>query len=166
MGNIYIISDLHLGHEKMANLRGFNSSIEHDLYLKNCWNSIVNKGDTTWILGDISMEKKIFYKTLSELNGIKKVVLGNHDMPKPSHNLELLKYVNSIGGVVTDRENRYIMTHVPVHESELNRYRINIHGHLHEDLINDPRYVNVSCEQVNYTPVLLNDILDLHNLML
>lgn len=36
---------------------------------------------------------------------------------------------------------------------------INIHGHLHSKTIDSNRHINVSCEQIDYTPVKLKDIL-------
>ena len=52
-----------------------------------------------------------------------------------------------------------VLTHIPVHPSQFPRFRLNIHGHLHLKVIADTRYINVSCEQVNYTPVLLKNII-------
>jgi hypothetical protein len=48
----------------------------------------------------------------------------------------------------------FVVTHIPVHTSEVeDRWKGNIHGHLHDKIIDDSRYVNVSCEQTGYTPV-------------
>jgi calcineurin-like phosphoesterase family protein len=30
---------------------------------------------------------------------------------------------------------------------------VNVHGHIHARRINDPRYINICVEQINYTPV-------------
>jgi len=38
------------------------------------------------------------------------------------------------------------------------RWKGNIHGHLHSNTIPDARYVNVSAEQVNYTPIDFEEI--------
>jgi len=159
MGNTYFISDLHFGHKNMALYRGFNNVEEHDNYIIENWNKKVNKKDCVWILGDISMEKKSEYYKLQKLNGFKKVVLGNHDLSKKSHNEELLKYVNSISEVAILKKQRIIMTHVPVHVSELEKFEINIHGHLHGKILDDKRYINVSCEVLNYTPKTLKELL-------
>jgi calcineurin-like phosphoesterase family protein len=156
MGNIYVISDLHLDHNNLAIHRGFCNSDEHDSHIINNWNNTVKKGDTVYILGDICMEKKEGYKILSTLKGYKKVILGNHDMPQ--HVPELLKYVNWVGGVYRYKKVAWL-THFPIHPTELYD-KINIHGHIHEKNIEDDRYINVSCEQINYTPQLLNSILD------
>lgn len=159
MGNIFVISDLHFGHRNMAIRRGFSSAEEHDQHIITQWNKTVTKRDTIWILGDISMERSTEYHKLSLLKGIKKIVLGNHDMCKPSHNVELLKHVNSVCGAVTDTKKGYIFTHIPIHPNEFYRFKVNIHGHVHENTLEDNRYINVCCEVIDYTPQLLNDIL-------
>lgn len=155
MSNIYIISDLHLSHLNMAIRRRFPTIEEHDNYIIESWNSVVNKKDTVWILGDITMEKTKPYKLLNELKGIKNVVLGNHDLPQ--HIPEMLKYVNKVCGVFDYKG--CIFSHVPIHHSELERYRYNIHGHLHWNKLEDKRYINVCCEQVDYKPVLLSELI-------
>ena len=152
--NIYVISDLHFGHTNMALKRGFETVEEHDQFIIDQWNKVITKRDVVWILGDITMEKKQGYELLAQLKGTKKVVLGNHDRPQDVP--ELLKYVNSVCGMV--KLKGFFLTHCPIHTSELDyRVRKNIHGHVHENSIDDPRYVNVSCENVGYTPQLLSN---------
>jgi calcineurin-like phosphoesterase family protein len=149
----FVISDPHLGHTNMALRRGFNSAEEHDNYIISKWNGVVKKNDTVYILGDIAMENSRYYYKLALLNGIKKTILGNHESPQ--HILELLKYVNSVCSSYTEKN--CILTHIPIHPIEMSRYRKNIHGHVHENTIDDNRYVNVSCEVIDYTPQLLNN---------
>ena len=150
---VFVISDPHFGHENMAIKRGFSSSKEHDEHIVHKWNSVVNKKDTVWILGDITMVKAN-YEILDRLKGIKKVVLGNHDMPQ--HVEKLLKHVNKVAGMVNLKG--FALTHCPIHPCEIERFRKNIHGHIHELHILDDRYVNVCCEVVDYTPILLESI--------
>jgi calcineurin-like phosphoesterase family protein len=154
MSNVYVISDLHFSHRNMAIKRGFQTTEEHDEHIIEQWNQTVNKKDTVWILGDISMEKSGPYALLCRLNGIKKVVLGNHDQPQ--HVPEMLRYVRSVCGMV--KYKGFILTHCPMHESEVGRFTKNIHGHVHENSLDDDRYINVSCEVVDYRPVLIRDI--------
>jgi len=165
MSKVFVISDLHFGHLNMAIKRGFKSSEEHDNHIIENWNSVVSTKDVVWILGDISMEKSGPFVLLDKLNGIKKVVLGNHDMPQ--HVPELLKHVNHVCSSFTKKN--IIFTHIPIHEQEISRFRRNIHGHLHENKITmsfengtliDPRFVNVSCECVNFTPVELSTLIN------
>lgn len=154
MGNVFTISDLHFGHKNMAIRRGFKDEVEHDNFIIEQWNKVVLKRDTVWILGDITMEKSTPYPLLKKLNGYKKVVLGNHD--KPQHIPELLKYVNSVCGMIKYKS--FILSHCPIHENELKIYSKNIHGHVHRNSLADNRYINVSCEVVNYFPVLFMDL--------
>ncbi len=154
MGRILYISDTHFGHKNMALKRGFSSADEMDEHIVKMWNSKVLKKDTVYILGDITMEKSN-YEILNRLNGYKKVVLGNHDQPQ--HIPKLLEFVNSVCGMY--KKGGYVLTHCPIHESEVTRFHRNIHGHVHENSLDDYRYINVSCEVVNYTPMLLEEII-------
>ena len=157
----FLFSDPHFHHENMAKRRGFSSAEEmNELIVKN-WNNTISKHDCVFLLGDITMEKKQ-YEILSRLKGVIHVVLGNHDQRQ--HVQELLKYVNSVSGII-DYKKIAILTHCPIHPSQLEfRYSYNIHGHVHENSvldiyedpkfkIQDPRYINVCAEMINYTPV-------------
>lgn len=158
MSKVYIISDLHFGHKNLAVHRGFKDADEQDQHIIDCWNSVITKKDTVWILGDIGMEKTSHYHLLDELTGVKKVVLGNHD--KPQHVIELLKYVNFVCGMFQYKRG-VVFTHCPIHPDEMMRFRLNIHGHMHnKSIIGDPRYINVSAEVIDYTPVLLSDLIE------
>lgn len=167
MGKVFTIGDLHLGHKNMALHRGFNSVEEHDNFIITSWNKIVTKKDTVIIVGDLTMEKATEYYKLDLLNGTKKVVGGNHD--KPQHAKKLLEHVNGLCGALNYKG--YLFTHVPVHPSELSRFRGNVHGHIHAkvichsfmgfNLFQDKRYINVSCENVDYTPVELTKLKDI-----
>jgi calcineurin-like phosphoesterase family protein len=88
------IADLHLSHLNMAIKRGFSSIEEHDELIIERWNRTVSKRDVTYILGDITMEKKSPYHMLSRLNGVKHVDLWNNDRNQDVQ--ELLKHVHSV----------------------------------------------------------------------
>ena len=58
-----------------------------------------------------------------------------------------------------------ILTHIPIHPESLARWGLNVHGHLHANVVKlslaqipDPRYFNVSMEQINYTPISLETV--------
>ena len=152
---IRFIADLHLSHANMAFRRGFKDIHEHDEYIIESWNSVVGKRDVTYILGDVTMEKKDPYVLLDRLRGIKHIILGNHD--KFNHVPELLKHVNSVAGM---RKYKGLwLSHAPLHPHDFDfNIRGNIHGHIHEKQIDDPRYYCVSCERVNYKPVSLSQL--------
>lgn len=154
---VRFISDLHFNHESMARKRGFLDASQMNELIIRQWNSIVtNKKDITYILGDITMEKKAGYELLDKLNGVKHVVLGNHDRHQDVQ--ELLKYVHSVSGMINYKK-KIILTHAPIHPCELNyRFTHNVHGHVHENTLDDLRYINVSAEVINYKPQTLEEL--------
>lgn len=160
-GVIRFISDPHFHHKNMALKRGFQDEFYMNEYIIDRWNRAVNKKDTTWILGDITMEKNN-YEILNRLNGFKRVIMGNHD--EGNHAESLLKYVNSIHGMAKIRSKKYgniWLTHCPVYPQEF-EYRINynIHGHIHDGyVIKDKRYINVCMEVQGYTPKTLEQLI-------
>ena len=78
--NIFFTSDQHFGHENlMKNLRPEFSSIEEmNEVLINNYNSVVNRNDTVYMLGDFCMHGKEL-DILKQLNGQIHYILGNHD---------------------------------------------------------------------------------------
>lgn len=161
MSRIFLCSDPHFYHESLIKHRGFNSVDEyHEMYIKN-WNEKISKRDTVYILGDITMEKNQ-YDILGELNGVKHIILGNHDVKNRSHLEELMKYCNKILGStkITYNDIGISLTHIPIHPIEFSyRIALNIHGHLHDVEIDDERYINICPEKIGYAPILLEDLL-------
>lgn len=149
---VFVVSDTHFGHALMAQTRGFEGNIEaHDVALLHAWNATVRPEDTVWHLGDVYFREG--WKYLSRLNGRKRLVAGNHDSAK-SHFDVLAKHFEIVTGAVCLGQN--ILTHIPVHESQLRRFRLNIHGHSHANALADSRYVCVSVEQLpNFAPITL-----------
>ena len=171
MSQVRFIADLHLGHVNMAVKRGFASVEEHDAHIIAQWNSVVAKRDVTYILGDVTMEKKAPYALLDRLNGRKHVVMGNHDRRQDV--AALLEHVDSVAGMVQYKG--LILTHCPIHPMELDyRFPKNIHGHIHDNqvmieqfeygyktnTIPDQRFICVSCERVDYVPRTLEELLN------
>lgn len=72
--NIYIIADTHFSYkailEYSALYRPFSTIEEHDNFLVKSWNSIVDKRDTVWHLGDVALGGVNSLSILSRCNGI------------------------------------------------------------------------------------------------
>lgn len=173
---IFFIGCLHFQHPWMARHRGFQDEFYHDEHLIEKWNSVVpKKRGIVWVLGDISMESSKPYYQLDRLNGEKRVVLGNHDLHTDV--TELLKYVKYVAGCVDYKG--YVLSHIPIHPSEISFCRGNIHAHIHEnklhefncierygdplnpDTIKSPtlaKYFNVDAERIGYTPMSMDEI--------
>lgn len=167
MYNIFFCSDHHFGHTRLYTefklenghpARNFISSDEADEIMIQRHNSVVRANDRVYFLGDVCFHKKHLYK-VGKMTGRKVLIKGNHDL------LELkdyAQYFDDIRGV--HQFKGVIMSHIPLHEESLARWGFNVHGHLHTNNIkingvNDKRYLNVSMEQIDYTPISLENVM-------
>lgn len=161
MSEIFFIGDTHFGHKGIIEFsstkvfRPFDTIEEHNEELVRRWNATVGKNDKVYHLGDFCFGKKNI-EIASRLNGRKHLIMGNHDMYQAE---EYLKYFYRVSGAFQFKS--MILTHIPVYPRELNRFTMNIHGHLHTEKIDDYRYVCVSAEQINLTPVPVEYIYDI-----
>jgi len=159
MRNIFLISDLHFGHAGMVKfltsdektkIRPWSDieSMNEDLIAN--WNSVVSPTDLVYNLGDVCLNKK-YLELVDRLNGEKRLIMGNHDR-FPAQ--EYLKFFTKIHASL--KLDKFILTHYPIHVDSIPDWCIaNVHGHIHEKTMNDPRYYNVSVESINYTPIEL-----------
>lgn len=151
----FAIGDTHFGHKNILKYepehRPFSTIEEHDEELIKRWNSVVCPKDVVWHLGDVLFGEHSF-ELLGRLYGNKKLVLGNHD----NYPIEkYLKYFTKVVGVGTF--NGYVLTHMPLLPST--RYKGNIHGHLHSNVLDSDFHYNVSAEQINLTPIPMHVLL-------
>lgn len=178
MPNTFLASDTHLGHRLMVETRPWATLEEHDEAIIENWNKVVGKNDVVWHLGDVVMNHNKL-SLAARLNGRKKLVMGNHDTHPISEYLEIFEEVRGskeLAGM--------ILTHIPIHPWQLKRWGTNVHGHLHKTVVMlsvdenellyedhgciethyapipepDPRYICVSMEQINYTPISLEEV--------
>ena len=156
----YTIGDLHLGHEACATRRGFSSIQEHDAYIIEMINATVNPTDSLILVGDVLITS-VGLPALYKIHCRHQILVpGNHDgerckIPTDHFTHVTGAYARRLPGSRTSA----VFTHIPIHPSCLDRWDMNIHGHLHDESIIDPRYVCVSCEQLKYKPIALEDIL-------
>lgn len=158
MTNTFLTSDTHFGHANILTFKkkdgsllreGFKDIKEHDLELIKRWNYVVGKNDRVYHLGDIGFTNFPYIKNIFDaLNGTKVLIKGNHDNFKLSQYAQIFKDVRSIH--VLDK---IALTHIPIHLYSLDRWKGNVHGHLHENTLEDKRYMNICVEHINYTPV-------------
>lgn len=104
MANFYT-SDLHIFHNNVTkqgtnfDSRNFNNLDEmHEIILNN-WNSTITNGDRVFILGDMCWKHNDESIALvSQLKGIKTLILGNHD------NVSDLRYRNLFSEITPYKE--------------------------------------------------------------
>lgn len=163
----FFISDTHFDHANIllfkrndgTPLREFSCIEEMNEHIIDRWNSTVRVMDKVYHQGDFAMKEQSLDAILPRLNGHKKLIRGNHDVYK------LKKYIGpgrfeEVYGVRMLPKYGLILTHIPVHPRQLQgRWKVNVHGHLHSNKLDDTRYFNVSVEQINYTPIELEELL-------
>ena len=158
MAELFFISDTHFGHANILNfkrsdgspVRNFSCVEEMDECMIQRWNSVVRPQDHVYHLGDVVMRQQVLDTVMPRLNGHKRLVRGNHDIFKTKH---YMRYFDEIYGVrVLDG---LIFSHIPIHPESLGRFKGNVHGHVHGGWCGGSRYLDVSVEAVEYTPVPL-----------
>lgn len=186
MTNRYI-SDLHFYHN---NIIGFDkrpfSSVEemNETLIKN-WNSVVQPGDMTYIIGDFCWltNKDIWRNLLCHLNGQKTLIKGNHDIT-PSGKLRKLFADVKERKEIKDNGRTVIMNHFPellykhsydpktfmlcghVHTTKedqwLEIWRSQIRNAYSEAPDNFGQIINVGCMKpyMDYTPRTLDELIE------
>lgn len=162
MPNTLFIADTHFGHSNIINfkrsddkpLRDFATVEAMDEYMVECWNAVVRPQDTIYHLGDVVINRKAL-PILDRLNGRKVLIKGNHDIFKLK---DYIKYFDDIRAYKVMTKEGIICSHIPIHPESLSRWKLNLHGHLHSNTLPDKRYRCVSVEQINYTPISLDEI--------
>jgi calcineurin-like phosphoesterase family protein len=162
MSNTFLVSDTHFGHwgvckflakDGVNKLRPWSNPQDMDEDMIQRWNSVVKPTDKVYHLGDVVINRHAL-SIMPRLNGRKVLIKGNHDIFKLSDYLPHFYDIRAYH--VLDR---MILSHIPVHVSNLARFGANIHGHTHdrnvllEDGSLDSRYQCVCVEQTDFTPI-------------
>lgn len=184
MSTTFLAADTHFSHrgivkflreDNVTKERPWDNIEEMDEALVKNWNSVVRPTDTVYHLGDVVINRSAL-PILGRLNGTKILVKGNHDVFRAEEYLEYFKDIR--GSAVL---NNLVMTHIPLHPASIERWDGNIHGHLHSkrvmtvkqvivnpgergshlayEAVPDPRYLCVSMEHINYTPISLEEVM-------
>lgn len=183
----YFISDLHFGHVNCLAFdnRPFGTIESHDNFIISKWNDTVELEDDVYILGDIS-----WYNTtktleiLDQLNGLKHLIIGNHDKKLLKNKDIRSKFVE----ITNYRELSYpdgkitVLSHYPIPCFNQHYYgSYHLYGHVHsgfewnmmehvkkqmEELYDTPcKMFNVGAMMMymNYTPRTLEEIVEGYN---
>lgn len=171
MSRTFLISDTHFTHsgickflraDGVTKVRPWNVPEEMDEVLIENWNRVVQPNDRVYHLGDVTM-KRMHLPILNRLNGRKVLIRGNHDIWGIE---DYLPYFDDVCG--SRKLDSFILSHYPIHPDSISHWcKGNICGHIHQNIvaveyqgetIEDPRYFNVSVENINYTPIDLEVI--------
>ena len=171
---IYFTADQHFGHANVINHcnRPFSSVEEMDKALIINWNSVVDPDDDIFILGDFTMRHVAdANKYLSQLNGRKFFIKGNHDKFLKGDSFKPYEYhfewIKDYHVHFIDKR-RFVLFHFPIAEwDQYFRKSIHLYGHIHNSETSYDRLLfsdndlafNVGVDVNNYFPVSVNEIL-------
>lgn len=184
-GRTWVYSDPHFYHKNIVKFTNYDGSKMRPWddaetmteEMIEWYNELVSGQDRVYILGDVAFTANHMHRTVARMNGRKCLIPGNHDPVKMRKYFDLF---DDVRGYV--QKQGFIMSHIPLHPDSLGRWRLNIHGHLHnnfvkKDYINgyetpkddsydplnetvsDERYYCACVERTNFRPKLLDEIL-------
>jgi calcineurin-like phosphoesterase family protein len=160
----WFISDTHFFHtnilkftgEDGKRIRPWNSLEDMHEYMITKWNSVVKDNDYVYHLGDVTFQyHNGFNELMSRLKGQKRLIIGNHDkiwnpaLQRWFVKAELWKGFFKEG---------FTAVHIPLPIPSLRDGAYCVHGHVHQNTINNPNYINVCVEVRDYTPVNIDTI--------
>lgn len=160
----WFISDTHFFHANILKftdndgkrIRPWVTVEEMHEYMIEKWNSVVKPNDYVYHLGDVTFFYGYGFEVLMKsLNGRKRLILGNHDKVKGTKLLDFFEKLDLWKGF---KEYNFTATHIPLMLQSLRDGAYNVHGHVHQNSLKNPNYINVSVEVRDYTPVNIDTI--------
>jgi calcineurin-like phosphoesterase family protein len=151
----FFTADTHFGHANIIRMcdRPFSSIEEHDRILVENWNAVVAKDDVVWHLGDFSHSRdpKAARRVFEQLNGHKRLVLGNHDFRGGTRSLgwESVQHYaeTSIDGT------RIVMFHYGMRVwPGMHHGAVMLYGHSHGRLPGNAQSMDVGVDVMGFAP--------------
>ena len=157
----WVISDTHLFHARIIEYcqRPFSTVEEMNQVIMKNWNQVIARDDIVYVLGDFCFGNKEKLKEIvSQLNGRKILILGNHDKLTKGAYLEAGFETVSKCPMIVDAD--FILSHQPI-QGDLGKF-YNIHGHRHK-LPNEaqfsPRHFDIGVDDHNFFPHNLDTVI-------
>src|SRR5271165_3310117 len=131
----FFVSDTHFFHQRILEYcptRPWKTVIEMNEGLIEAWNSVVKPDDEVFHLGDFSLAFRPVEVYTRRLNGMKHLIVGNHDFASPCHKKSktpekqaewIVKYIDNGWTSVKEQDNIWIgntyfnMAHLPYIET-------------------------------------------------
>lgn len=180
-------SDLHLGHDLVAQLRGFHTTEAHDAELARRWDGAVAADDVVWVLGDISGggrgSQHRALQWIAARPGTKHLIAGNHDSVHPMHtdaHKALPTYLEVFASVAQSARRKIaghdvLLCHFPYPQPtgpedfgpRYDQWRLPklgsclLHGHTHNPIRVGEQSIHVGLDAWNLTPVSINAIVQM-----
>ena len=167
---VCFIADPHFGHENIIEMSGrpYYNIQEMNFDMIQKWNRKIKNNDTVYVLGDMFFRCDNPEYILSQLNGQKHLIVGNHDGSWITK-IDVNKYFVSVNILLETSIGSVGATlcHYPLVTWKHQKKTYMIHGHIHNDtdseywplLCSNPRILNAGVEINNYEPVTLEELI-------
>lgn len=157
--SVWFTSDTHFGHAKVIEhcSRPFANVHEMNDAMIKRWNARVAPTDTIYHLGDFAFSDHVRF--LSNLNGHKRLILGNHDKPKylrfAEHLWEAVNYMETINVDGTS----IVLCHYSMRVWNKSHHgSLHLYGHSHGNLPGDAQSLDAGVDCWDFQPVSLDEI--------
>lgn len=173
---VLFTSDTHFTHSNIIKYcnRPFESVKEMDDCLIDNWNSIVNKGDTVYHLGDFGFTPKAKTEGIERLQKICNRLKGNIILIKGNHdtNVDKVKRFDIIKDyhVIHSHNTRFVLFHYPMRSWQfMNHGSLHLFGHCHSNMpphyksfdigIDNVAKIFGSGKQSDYRPITIDEVI-------
>lgn len=144
MNEIFFTSDTHFCHNLMATGRGYSCYEKMNEDIINKWNSIINKKDIVYHLGDFGFKSRIdnLKHIRYRLNGKIILIVGNHDIKNRIHTQPWWTDVKALYSLKINKE-IYVLCHFPMRVWDKSHYNsAHFYGHVHTGFNFHTQYVH------------------------
>lgn len=171
MNKIYFSSDLHFCHNRefLYEPRGFSSVQEMNKAIIENFNSVVDKDDDLYLLGDLMLnDNDAGMAAVASLNGRIHLILGNHDTVARQQLYQQLPNLIEMTYAIILKYGKYhfYLSHYPTltgnDKPGLRANLLNLYGHTHQKLpwsFYSPYMYNVGVDAHNCKPIEIEDVI-------
>lgn len=154
-------SDHHFFHENIIRFCGrpfANAELMNENLVHN-HNKVVGNNDFYYFLGDLFIggTEKERCEILYAMNGRKRLIIGNHDESLMKQKCMAVFEKISLWKGFPDEG--FTCTHIPLELKRLRNGTCNVHGHTHNNMEDDPHYINVCVDVRDFAPVHMDQIM-------
>lgn len=163
MAELFFTADQHYWHSNILDYcdRPFRNINQMNEQLIELHNKVVKPNDVIWVLGDYTLAGGNHFESVqrltNRLNGVKHLVLGNHDKFKP------FTYVGMGFQTVHTVEHLELLDIMLAHDpavANVRKDKLWFCGHVHKVFKHARNVVNVGVDQWNFMPVHLEELLE------
>jgi len=157
--NYWFTADTHFGHANIIKYcnRPFKEESEMNKVIIANWNSVVNKNDLVYHLGDFCFGNKDYYFNafFEQLNGKIILIKGNHDKLSAKNRDKFFAYSDSYREIEVNGQDITLCHYSMRVWNKSHRGSWHLYGHSHGSLADDPNSLSFDCgvDCHNYTPI-------------